>query len=482
MNMKDTFLIQQTPSAKNIYLYPNGDSGAMTLSPILGSDNYLMVDEDRKNPDTNTYVYWDDKGLPGQGSQASDMYTLQDHTTEDGIINNVIVYCRAKSHFYNPSSSATFEILLGTSDTTYKSSEATYGNDIELNNQYNTYSCNWTSNPAKQAKWTWTDIDSLLIGVNCSTPSQLYSGVNMKLVPASRADSSDNTAIGLPTIWQCVANQDTNYYALHTNSPTLINGYGSDTFYLESYDNSVTTGTIESITLSCMAKSGEGGLTKGYPYFRISTTSYPDDDSYGGASGDGSVAYGNFWADSSGWNTFSTTTLVNPSTSAEWKWHELSETTVGYYYKASVAAGYGKLSHFYASIKYSAFTNPEIRITQMYAKINYNPTATNINLNKPSSYTISHSREVKRQQYWNDTDDVYDLQRGTKVLNMNGIEYNTAISEATDVLIAVDNIWNYYKKYENKTKAWAYFDSLKKSTSSARIKKEIYKLEKKYKR
>jgi len=131
--MSATFTISQSPSLKMLWLYPNGDS-ATQLSAEPAGTNYTTVDDTRFDYDTDTYVYTTNI------SAVSDLYDLENHTTELGSIDSITVFARAKSHQYGQSSSGTFDILLDDGfGNVSKSSEATYPTNIQLTTGYNLY-------------------------------------------------------------------------------------------------------------------------------------------------------------------------------------------------------------------------------------------------------------------------------------------------------------------------------------------------------
>jgi len=90
-------------------------------------------------------------------------------------------------------------------------------------------------------------------------------------------------------------------------------------------------------------------------------------------------------------------------------------------------------------VNYVAQVNPQIRTTQMYALVNYTPSTGVCYLNHPRRYHISNSRKVSIVQPERGDRVVYDLCRESKMLTMEGMEYDTDISTATTRLMCVRN-------------------------------------------
>lgn len=131
---------------------PNGIGDKEELScyhPTESPDNYEVVDEATPNDgyDFNFLVRQSDK---------EDLYQIPNHTTEDGPISKVAIFYRVIGEA-NSSAQAAAYIKTGGSEF-----QETLHN---INSQWTTYSYSWTTNPDTAAAWTWSDIDSLQIGV-----------------------------------------------------------------------------------------------------------------------------------------------------------------------------------------------------------------------------------------------------------------------------------------------------------------------------
>lgn len=129
----------------DLIIRPSGDN-TVAFSPKTGGSNYLMVDEVSAD-DNTTYVY---------GESGSDLYDLDDHSSESGTISNVRVTVRAKN--YN-AISATMNIKIKIGGTEYQDASAD-----TLTGTWTTFYHDWAQNPNTSSAWTWTNIDDLLAG------------------------------------------------------------------------------------------------------------------------------------------------------------------------------------------------------------------------------------------------------------------------------------------------------------------------------
>jgi len=413
--MSATFTISQSPSLKMLWLYPNGDS-ATQLSAEPAGTNYTTVDDTRLDYDTDTYVYTTNI------STVSDLYNLENHTTELGSINSITVFARAKSHQYGQSSSGTFDILLDDGfGNVSKSSEATYPTNIQLTTGYNLYSCLWKSNPTNSEAWTWTDVDNLLIGMKCSSPTitRNYSFIfrpedggefaQLGQIPSSGShyDKVDDTT----------PDDDSTYLWWNTSSSQ------KDMFVMENH--TTQAGVINHMTLFVRWKAyrsiSAGGLV-GYmkPLVNTYNTEYEGTQF-------NDYQWGGYKVDSYKWEN-------NPSTSNPWTWTEIDNLQAG----CKIRTNSGekstegvRVTQIYIVVNSNEAVNPEIRTTQMYARVKYTPSTTSCYLTKPSTYDYNHNREIKKLNFWNGDRSVYDLQRNNKTLTMTGMEYIGTTSEAT---------------------------------------------------
>lgn len=122
------------------------------MSRSSGTVNYELVDEVTADDDT-TYVYTNARLVDGG---AADTYAAADHASETGTINSLTVYVRAMRT--GATGAVIPTVRVGT--TTYTSAWQT------IASSYANYSYVRTANPATSSAWTWSDIDTMQIGVS----------------------------------------------------------------------------------------------------------------------------------------------------------------------------------------------------------------------------------------------------------------------------------------------------------------------------
>jgi hypothetical protein len=403
-----TFSMNVEPTSKDMYIYPSSDV-SLQLTAVGSTNHYDCINESYDVPDDSDYIY------TTSISQVTDKFGFTDHTTQTGTINYIQLYARAKSHLYQQSSSGSYDLLLGVknaSTTTwryYKSSEATYGSKNNLSTDYSLYSCIWTSNPSSQQPWSWTDIDNINGGILCSSPVVASFPVNKTFRPNSNV-WTQLTGLG-DNNYACVDEEEGD-----SESTMVYGGYGwlYDLYGLP--DHTTETGVITNVTFFYNWKKWVGtSLGKGQYFFKIAGSA-----SYTG--GDTTLT--------TDWVLTSFDFASNPSTGLAWTWSDIDYLQMG----EGLYASFGHetdCTQCYAIVYYLYAVSPEIRTSNMYMKINYTPSTTTYYLNKPSSYSFSNNRELKKINFWNGERKTYDLQRASKTLDMSGIEYNTSTSEAT---------------------------------------------------
>ena len=99
--------------------------------------------------DDSTYIYYHSS----EGAYERDLYNLP-ASSGSGTINKITVYFRA--YRYGEHAKASIK----------SDSVVTDGTEVTLSSDYTTYSQEWTTNPADDAAWEWTDIDALQVGVS----------------------------------------------------------------------------------------------------------------------------------------------------------------------------------------------------------------------------------------------------------------------------------------------------------------------------
>jgi hypothetical protein len=405
-----TFSITQTPVSKNLYLYPDGDyhSGC---SAVGAGNNYQCVDDAYDIPDEDTSYVW-----MINPSTVTDMYTLQNHTSETGAINYVRIYARCKSNLYPQSASGLYRILANHSSATSRSI------DINMTTDYNTYNYLLTSTPSGAA-WNWTAIDNLKIGFDASSPN--YIGTfYLTIRPDAIGTYNDSTPIPVVSRYlnvdETITDEDTTYNRFSGGYPDY-SSRATDTFH----SSVVTTGlggTINNVSVFVRARQYDIYPVVAHAVVLLTGTV----NSY-------ALSYANtiytLWS-----HAFTT----RPGGGA-WTWTNINAFEFGYGYGAINGAADMYVTQCYAIVNYTDTVKPMIHTTQMYAMVNYNPSSTTCYLNRPIKYGISNTRKVSIIQPERGDRVVYDLCRESKVLSMDGLECDST-STATSRLLCVRNM------------------------------------------
>ena len=385
-----TFNLAQVQPSKNLYIYPNGDLGScVSLTAFGDASNYLCVDEDRLSPDEDaTYVWWN--GIVA----ALDLYEAQDHTTETGTINYVQVYARAKSHEIAPHEDAIYKIVCSPTSTcsiVFKSS------NIDLITSYMTYNKTWGVNPDDSAAWEWADIDNLSFGVECSSPS----------IESEHTTSLPPSAIGSAEVFTSYLAAGTNWFAVSALAQTIwATEYGvaweEETYNLQ---DTAETGTITRVVVFAEAYGTGGNAECKILIDSNGTKEYGDTFFIPIAKGT--------------WNSAEFTT--DPDTAVAWTWAGINALQAGLamnpngYYRAKFRQL--RVIVYHTKIE----TNPEIRTTQSYAKVNYS-TDESCDLMRPEHISTDHARNIKMLNFWDGSREVYDVNRSGKSMVLTGRE------------------------------------------------------------
>lgn len=175
-------------------LRPNGDGATLELTCSTGSTHYVLVDE--AVADDSDYVYYQGQTPVGGRAIMVDTFSLPDHTTETGVINSVTVYARAQGTW---DGGARNYVLCPKLNEEFLSAS-------DVPESWGLLSSISTTNPNTSAAWTWSDIDSLTVGVGISSPgvaspsdtckiSQLYIVVDFTPPPTIDSFTADHTTL-----------------------------------------------------------------------------------------------------------------------------------------------------------------------------------------------------------------------------------------------------------------------------------------------
>lgn len=140
----------------NVYqreiLHPDGTGNSTWWKPIPAIENWKCVNQSTSDEDS-TYV------VASSTSVLKDLYSLQNHTIEDGKISSVTVHIRCRASALLSGQSPPVSILIIENSREYES------NQFGLTTSYADYSKTYSLNPANGQTWTLKDIDELQVGI-----------------------------------------------------------------------------------------------------------------------------------------------------------------------------------------------------------------------------------------------------------------------------------------------------------------------------
>ena len=401
---KTITLTQDTPDFyADLYLYPDGDISSCTQLTAVGDNpNYLCVDEDREIPDDDeTYVSWNTSPL------GLDLYNLP-NSSNLGTIQYIQVYTRTKSHLIPQHVDSVFKVVCSPDSVcthVYKS------DNQGLVTSYKKYYKVWTENPFTSAAWTWGNINTLAIGEECSSQT-IYQTMYLTLRPnaagAFNQHFHKDGRVGNVNNYEEVdeiSRDDDGSYIAATAVASPDDQYNVP-------NHTTETGTIKKVTVFAWCRKYlAGGVQKEISIY----------------------VGGNFYRGGWTWtaNTYtlySHTWANNPATGIAWTWNDIDNLQIGLHSNQGIYC-----TQIYAVVEYEESTNPEIRTTQCYVKVNYLSTEKVCNLNSPSEVGTNHARNIKMMNMWNGDRVVYSLNRSGKSLVLQGVEY--ASSSALETVV-----------------------------------------------
>jgi hypothetical protein len=366
------------------------------LIPHGSTENWACVDESYLNPDGDTtYV------KTTSTTNVSDFYEVQGHTDETESINYVQVFARARSVDYNVDPSSIFKICIQVEDsgyyTTYKS------NSKDITKTYSLKRETWATNPSTDTAWTWDEIDALRIGVECN--SSYITGYETDIDLYPDGDSDVNlTPAGSTENWACVADTNT----------SLRVQTASDNFVTDKYniENTLESGVISKITIFAYASAINGS----HGYFKLGVKSGSTED------------YADQHLVRSAGEWISDTWTTNPDTSSAWTFSDINSMLGLLQVKdTDYPSTYYARCHIYKiKVYYVKNVVPEVRLTQCYMKVNYDPSAISVTLTQPKKIRFINTRKI---EHFNFDDGEYELEDtgcSGKTLVISGTQITSA--------------------------------------------------------
>lgn len=400
-----TFTLTQSQPGQIVWLYPTGNGCVNGLIPIGAATNWQCVDElkDAYNDDTD-YVYSEATDIK------RDLYLTDESIVSDlsGTINYIQVFGRAKSSLYPQHEDGVFKLIITTDPSECTDGVIYESDDKDLVTSYNTFSYIWNTNPSTSASWVWADIENLEIGVEVSSPTLTDYLTASTFRPNAAGDKNENqpaTANNYTKVDETTPDEDST--VVWTSDDYDGGAVKKDLYNIPNHTTEV--GTIAKVAV----------------FYR--TSRYPDLPD--GEAGAGIKIGGNeYWeplhdvALGLTYTLYSYEWTENPSTSVAWTWADIDNLQIGVQLKNTDSWIY--CTQVYAVVYYYAAVNPEIRTTQVYAKINYD-TEEECTLNKPREVSVDHLRNTAMLNFWSGNRAVYDLGRNRKTMVITGTEYGT---------------------------------------------------------
>ena len=395
-----SFTITQQPNSANLYIYPNGDD-TTELSVSGATYHYDAINEIWHSPNEDIdYVY------TTSTTSVSDIYTVENHTTETGTINYVRVISRGKSYQIQQSTSGVYRHYIHDGSTSAYSS-----NFAPLTTSYNNYSSTWSTKPSG-GTWGWTDIDNIKIGVQVSSPSVSQS-YETHLRPIGDYDSSGNWGnFGDGTgfygkVDEEIADEDNSY--IYLNGAGTTGTYWRD-FNLQSLNNYYNITNISYVKTFIRGKRTVSGDMKNSC----------------GVNSNGSVAMGTLRSFPIGsYDTYSDEFTTDPDTGSSWTVNAINNLKLRNRLRNAYTLNTGdknRITQTYVVVSYMVNDSPEIRITQLYAVVNYTPPQSTVTLMGPETLSMNHSRNVTRFLFPDNDYKVEDMGRAAKTLTLTGYE------------------------------------------------------------
>lgn len=424
-------VLTQSPTSFNLFIYPLSDSSvAQSIYPTSPSTHFDKVDEDKLSPnDDDDYVYTVSPTIQ------SDVWNMQNHTTETGTINYIQVFTRARANICVQSPSGTFQQRISGTGV----GSATSTNYAPMSTTYKQLSTIWSTKPAGGA-WTWTDIDNLLTGINVSSPQ--VTGMTAQYTARPTADSSYNPLSNFLVKYGTGGDGVNRYTYVNEETPDEDDGYlghtvdqGSlradayFTFPLPDAATQAMTASIQNVTIFTRAKyivGGKVGICQQWVYLPGDSPVDKDGDT-------------DYYLTTS-YNNYSNIFTTRPGGTA-WTWAGVDAAAFGLRMGAiGGTCNEARVTQFYIVVNYTTLAfNPEIRTTQQYVMVNYTPSPLTATLLAPNEVRLRNTRRTERFIFPDGTYCIGDYGRAGKTLSFTGTENANAIAKMRAVESMLSN-------------------------------------------
>ncbi len=231
-------------------------SGIETLRPNAAGDE-CNISFYTGEPCPNHYQNVDEALADGYGTSVStkapswerDLYNIEDHSVGTDIITSVTVYARGLA--VDPPTQASLRIVLKSGAAVGESTEKT------LTTGWADYSYTWITNPATGAAFTWTDIDSLQIGVSITDsdyPDEEYTYITQVYAEVNygepiRGETPTGDLFTITPEGDYTGDLQVRVYLANTDALTKAYSYLNIKLYLESSVEAGETPNYQLLTL-----------------------------------------------------------------------------------------------------------------------------------------------------------------------------------------------------------------------------------------
>lgn len=381
-----SFTITQTQTIADLFLYPGSDD-IVAFIPHGEVGNYLCVDDiEQDADDDDTYV------STNSATDVTDIYRPTGHADESGLINYVLIVARTKSYLYTQGPTSTFKIayLTGAATNLGANHQLTNGyQDIEL----------LLINPPGGGPWTWELINALKIGFTGHSQGIIVYPQYFIRPTSDTHTHPDNVPSSGSDIYAMIDEEIADEDETHVQME-------NDDFRCGCSDPANNGETIDYLTL--YARGRYTGDKSGN--FRTLIYLSGVQKNEGGSSHTLGSTY----------QTFSGIYTTNPSNGA-WSWDDINALQIGIT-SNNGASSYNRFTQLYGIVSTHTSIYPEIRVTQIYAQVNYNPGSKYVTLNSPRSLDYDNERSIETVTFDDGSKRNDDYGSAGKTLRLSGME------------------------------------------------------------
>lgn len=384
------------------------NSVAFQIFPTSPSTHFSKVDDIQTTPNDDTdYVYCNTTA-----PAILDMFNITNHTTETGVINYIQVFSRARAHPVGQAPTGEYKHKI-----TCGAGNALSPNYAPLSTAYQSYSTIFTTNPATGIAWTWANIDALIAGLSCSSPT--VTSLSQSIFrPNGTSSFTWDGYTGASSSYACI-----NEEASDEDLSVIYGHSGGGSVCLFNIPVHTTeTGVISDVTIFF-----RGRMTTALAGHLLSVA----------VNVLGSEIWGTEHQPATTYTTWSQAFTTRPAGGA-WTWADIDNLKLAIKTR-TYSSGLAYVTQLYAVVNYSFTASPEIRTTQQYIVVNYSPSTSTVTLIAPNKVRLSNTRKTQRFIFPDGTYCIGDYGRSSKKLSLAGTENESAIQGMRAVKAMLSN-------------------------------------------